>query len=165
MHVAVVLAVLLMLPGSAAADERGDRFWLSASVGVGAGTQRFGAMNLVAKLDGYVWLRDGLGLVATASGHHTSDLDAVAMNPAADGSVLAGGVAYRVDLEKVAGTPHHLHVAGLVGRDHEQGFAWITRIGIHRRRGVLLFSVDLVGYGSVGAGASWLTTLGVGVAM
>jgi hypothetical protein len=30
---------------------------------------------------------------------------------------------------------------------------------------VLLFSVDLVGYGSVGAGASWLTTLGVGVAM
>ena len=135
MHLAVVLAVLLALPGSAIAETPPDRFWLSASAGVGAGTKQFGAMNVVAKLDGYLWFRSGVGLVATASGHHTSDLEAAMMNPAADGSVLAGGVAYRIDLEKVAGVPHHLHLAALAGRDHEQGLAWMTRIGMHRRHG------------------------------
>lgn len=158
MRLIVVLIAVLMVPsGNAAADEAPDRFWLSASGGVGAGTKQSGSMNLVAKFDGYVWLRDGVGVVATSM-----------MSPTADGRVLAAGVAYRIDLERAdarSGVPNHLHVAGLVGRDRERGLAWMARIAMHRRYGAMLLSIDLVGYGSAGASASWITTVGVGIAL
>lgn len=165
MRVIALFVVLLLVPGSAFAEANPERFWLSASGGVGAGTQRHGAMDVVAKLDGYVWLHDGFGLVATATRHHASELGAAPTMQAVDSSVIAGGAAFRIDLDRIEGIPHHLHVAGLLGRDQEHGLAWMARMGMHRRHGTMLLSVDLVGYGSEGAGASWITTVGVGVVL
>lgn len=154
MRLLAAVVVLLLLPVSAFAE---GRVWLSGGGGVGAGSQRFDSMSVVAKVDGYLWPRTDIGVVAS-----------MLMSPSAEGSVVAAGVAYRVDLEKVdtrSGVPNHMHVAALVGRDQEYGLAWMARIGMHRRYGAMLLSLDLVGYGSAGVAASWLTSVGVGVVL
>jgi hypothetical protein len=176
-------AAAIAAHGRARADPEPRRFAVAAGIGMGTGTGRFGAFGAVAKLDGYAWLGRGIGIAATAVGHRSEGccFDDLDTSPTATGSLLAAGIAYRIEGSTPVGVFERADAVFslVVGRDHHDGHAaefgrqpfddtnvgWMARVAGHYHRGRFMLVTELVVHGAIGHGAGVLLTLGAGASL